>query len=642
MADQTEIATVLPKELRLGVPPKMPQGRSYLYRQQSTLASYQYNNTVTINIPRLQRSYLRKDSYLRFRVTGSWTPTQATDSLVLDTCGAYGFFDRIEVFDYLGSTLLESISGIPQLSALLLDLGLEEYVEDTNGNSMAGLQTKSALLGSIAQVGGPASLSVSKWTSGGTIAPANSGIEIVSTAGSTSAQLFSREFAIYLPSFLGILSDKYVPLHNGFTIVLTTSGQKIPFYVSQNGALASINVNGTQTAAPSSTILVNASAVEPTIKWALSEIYLDCQILELGAVADSMMMEASQGAPMIVHTKAFRNYVGTVKGASYSSVTPTITSTGYTGSAATTFTLNVGGVSRTCTTAATTLTATTINTAIINAFGYAAATASGTSITAGVPFTITVDATNAGYLGVPTGTTSSSAAVLLGTGQAEFVLNMNLNVASLTNVLWIMRSSTQLDSLLYACAGNRTRNFLQRWMFQYGSATLPQSNGIQAMSSSAPTQIGSDTITPNKNAQYAFMQSGCTEAYAELLKSRPLKLVSNRITEPSYSYDFKFNGNLDLRDITQNVGVFNLTGIYPMTNATFPVGRFACGLNLQLANNKEGLIISGLNTNGMNTSIRGIFHPLYTDLMDSVRVDVWAEYDAFINISPGIATTVSF
>jgi hypothetical protein len=646
MADQTEIATVLPKELRLGVPPKMPQGRSYLYRQQSTLASYQYNNTVTINIPRLQRSYLRKDSYLRFRVTGSWTPTTATDSLVLDTCGAYGFFDRIEVFDYLGSTILESISGIPQLSALLLDLGLDEYVEDTNGNSMAGLQTKSALIGSMAQIGGPVTLAQSKWTSGGTIAPANSGCEIVSTPGSTSAQLFSREFAIYLPSFLGLLSDKYVPLHNGFTIVLTTSGQKIPFYVSQNGALASINVYGGAATSPTSTVLINASAVEPTIKWALSEIYLDCQILELGALADSMMMEASQGAPMIVHTKAFRNYVGTVKGATYSSVTPTIVAGAFTGTAGATFTLNVAGNAKTVTVATGAApTAASLNTAILNAFGYQAVTVATTTFTsaANVPFSITPsDAANAAYLGLTAGTTSSTAPTLSGTGQAEFVLNMNLNVASLTDVLWIMRSSTQLDSLLYACTGNRTRNFLQRWMFQYGSATLPQSNGIQAMSPTAPTQIGSDTITPSRSVQYAFMQSGSTESYQELMKSRPVRLCASRITEPSYSYDFKFNGILDMRDASQNISVTNLTGIYPMTNSTFPIGRFACGLNLQLANNKEGQIISGLNTNGMNTSIRGIFHPLYTDCMDSVRVDAWAEYDAFINISPGIATTVSF
>ena len=74
------------------------------------------------------------------------------------------------------------------------------------------------------------------------------------------------------------------------------------------------------------------------------------------------------------------------------------------------------------------------------------------------------------------------------------------------------------------------------------------------------------------------------------------------------------------------------------------MGKFACGLNLELCSGKEGEIICGLNTNGMNTSIRGFFHPNYTDYMDpaGVRVDAFAEYDAFVNISPGIASTVSF
>ena len=71
--------------------------------------------------------------------------------------------------------------------------------------------------------------------------------------------------------------------------------------------------------------------------------------------------------------------------------------------------------------------------------------------------------------------------------------------------------------------------------------------------------------------------------------------------------------------------------------------KFACGLNLELAPGKDDLIC-GLNTNGMNTQIRGYFHPSY--LVDTSKVassiNAYAEYDAFVNVSPGIATTISF
>jgi len=46
----------------------------------------------------------------------------------------------------------------------------------------------------------------------------------------------------------------------------------------------------------------------------------------------------------------------------------------------------------------------------------------------------------------------------------------------------------------------------------------------------------------------------------------------------------------------------------------------------------------------MNTSIILTFDP--TSVADGkkvqARIDLWAEYDSFVNIAPGIATTVSF
>lgn len=663
MADTVEVASVLPKELRLGVPPKMPQSRSYLFRQQSTLAAYQATNTITINIPRLQRSYLRKDSYLRFRVNGLWTPTTAADTLVLDTCGAYGFFDRIEVFDYLGSTVLETISGLPQLTSLLLDLGLKEYIDGSNGVAMAGLGYDYSFAGASGNKPGASSNSVIRQTgiltNGGNVYPASSGVDIAYAAGSTAQQPFSREFAIFLPSFLGFLSEKWVPLHNGFTIVLTLSNRRTPFFVSQLTNTVITTTEGTTTVA--GTTGTTPSYTEPAdanLKWAMSDVFLNCQILELGVVADAMMMSSTQGAPMVIHTKALRNYVGNVKGATYTtSVTPTITGTAAPVTTITTGTNDKFYINTTNGTylitidPSTTYTAATLA-ANINTKLAAVSTTGGTVTAAAVggvivlssatPFSITNYTGQSTLTDLKLTNTVSTANTVTTTGQSEFVLNMNLNVASLTDVLWIMRSSSQLDSLLYASSGNRTRNFLQRWQFQYGSTTLPQSNGVQTMASYIPSQVGTDALTTTKTQAYELASLGGLEGYQELFKARPVNLPAFRIPEPCYSWDFKFNANLDPRDTTSRISVLNWNGLLPCAQSPQNLGRFAGGLNLQLANNKEGQIISGLNTNGMNTSIRGIFHPLYTDVMDSVRIDAWAEFDSFVNISPGIASTVSF
>jgi hypothetical protein len=163
------------------------------------------------------------------------------------------------------------------------------------------------------------------------------------------------------------------------------------------------------------------------------------------------------------------------------------------------------------------------------------------------------------------------------------------------------------------------------------------------MASYIPSQVNSTTtLSTTKTQAYELYSAGGLEGYQELMKARPFFLPATRMIEQCYSWDARFNYNLDNRDLSNRVTSLNLNGILPTLNSYSNIGRFAGGLNLQLANNKDGQMITGLNTNGMNTSIRGIFHPLYTDLMDTVRVDAWAEYDAFINISPGIATTVSF
>lgn len=446
--------------------------------------------------------------------------------------------------------------------ALLLDMGLQDILDKNVGDNVYGLETDYVVNGDIpfsGSAGGTNNVAAQAATVSqtGFVRPPSSGMTLVpgitsaATPGAGAQQNFSREFAIPMPSFLGLLSKKMIPLHNGFTIVLTVANQKKPMFICQPfEPQVLLSTAGAVTGAFRQTVTNTEPTGAAVPTWQLTDVYMECQILELGPIAESMILSSTQGSPLVVHTKAFRNYVATVKGASW--------------------------------------TANTLNS----------------------------------------------------TGQQEFVLNMNLNVSSMTNLLWIMRPSIQTDSLLYPSIGGRTRNLLQRWQFQYGSTTLPQNNGIQAMAQTAPSFPTGAAANTNLTT-YLGYATGMSECFQELVKARPCYIPANRFHLDGYLVDSVYNTNLDNRSANA-ISVLNWKNLFPSKASWQPLPRFAAGLNLQLVNGKDGEMISGLNTNGMNTSIRGLFNPLYTDYMADATVDAYAEYDAFVNISPGIATTVAF
>jgi hypothetical protein len=383
------------------------------------------------------------------------------------------------------------------------------------------------------------------------------GSQLVANGVSTATTLkdFSVQYSIPLPSFLGFLSKKMVPLHNGFSIVLTIANKYKPMFMAPKqvpviGFLPTTSTNTANFDVPTSVQAFNTS--EPSVGvssninrpanfgtpvtfwWQVSDVSLVCQILELGPAAESMLLSTSQGQPLIVHTKQLRYYRG--------------------------------GVSATT---------------------------------------------------------------------SEFSLPLNLNVASLTNILWFMRPDGTESSLNFASVGNRIRNYLQRWEMQYGSTVLPQSNGIQAMYMAAPDTPGQvPTLTGE------FRPAGFTECYNELIKARPCIPERGRLSYNNYrSQSYAGLGNFVSFAITP-FRCIDATTVTPRGDYS----KFACGLNLELASGKTGELICGLNTNGMNTLIRGYFHPSFLVNNDKLAsaIDCYAEYDAFVNISPGIATTISF
>jgi hypothetical protein len=109
-----------------------------------------------------------------------------------DQPGAFGLFNRIEIYDYLGSTLLESIDGTNVLMSLLMNTSVNELEKIRHYNVCTGMQEDDSYL----------------------------------LHNGTAADTFTHEFSIPLFSFLGMLSSKFAPLHNGYTIMLTMETPK--------------------------------------------------------------------------------------------------------------------------------------------------------------------------------------------------------------------------------------------------------------------------------------------------------------------------------------------------------------------------------------------------------------------------------
>jgi hypothetical protein len=144
-----------------------------------------------------------------------------------------------------------------------------------------------------------------------------------------------------------------------------------------------------------------------------------------------------------------------------------------------------------------------------------------------------------------------------------------------------------------------------------------------------------------------------SEAFIELLKARHL------FNQPDHKHCFnKYNWAYDNVERARRLWTFKKNANMPSDvilfqnanpNAMYERGKFALGLDLELVSGRSNEIICGMNTNGMNTAIFGTFNAQAVPgtvgngvKVEEVRLDAYCEYDVFVNISPGIATTVSF
>lgn len=548
--DSTE---VLPTSLRFNTPPTLPQARSYKFRQNANDNLYPLTKgqTIQIDIPRLQRSYLEKTSTLQFDLTVTCINDVDFDLgstlVALDTPGGYSLIDVIEVYDYLGSTLLERLEGVSQLMAFVMDTSSPEdklhYSNEESLGTVRGSNVVEGFIGATLQVGpeGPISGQV---------------LNVLDAKPVDGQFNFSMSFALPLYSFLGLLSEKLVPLHNGFTLVIKLN--------SMAQSLGITNVSSLSTSDSLSGLVLDAN---------LTNVCFSMDILELGPTAESLVLSANGDGPLVIHAKSLRHYSKEVDG-------------------------------------------------------------------------------------------SSSGSYFIPCQERVYNWPINFNASSVTSVFWFMRPFVTQNDITRRSISHRIRNNLYNWSFKYGSSTLPEPTGISCSSNNKTSSIAT-------NDTYKSSGSDC---YIQLLKSRNISRDS-AITQSSFNHNNYDNQILALDNA--NVPTYPLYpsfySLCPNPFAKFhlngdvaefhvaPVGRFACGLSTRLV---DGRTISGLNTNGMATSIEARFAPVkensfYIDPLENTSLlgfmnhtgslqiqpfiaDIYMEYDAFVSILPNISTNVSF
>lgn len=168
---------------------------------------------------------------LPYRSTNQYTKPIPT----MDINGPYGFIKRIQVHDYLGTTLIEDIQEHDLLTAQFADFWfkndnfevhrprMSDLLEKYNNQTIVFKEpcSRFTALNDASFLNAPIACSVF-----------NTKVNPLGTKFSLDIQpspiYVRQQFSIDLFSFLGRLSDKYVPLHNGFKITFSLNDFNVP------------------------------------------------------------------------------------------------------------------------------------------------------------------------------------------------------------------------------------------------------------------------------------------------------------------------------------------------------------------------------------------------------------------------------
>lgn len=311
---------------------------------------YTDNDVIRINIPPIDKTYLTKNSKLYFDYDLSYNegtiaelqtifdglkdttlanpnkpsygffgfvdattkdptlkPYNVASKIIptMDINGAYGLISRIQVHDYLGNTLLEDVPNHDLLTATM-----NEFWFDDKSNSLLRPEVygNEGILMPTAIRKTPCTLPFNTIDDLDLFLGTAWNVtfnNMTNTITSYSAKVLpTLRCSLDLVSFLGILSDKFVPLHNGFTISITVNKANIPICFNSFWAEDFLNsdgkvlLKGWNTYSPSpdpQTFTVTPSIQSSTI----SNVVLTTELLELSSELDTKVEK-------IIHTKMFK------------------------------------------------------------------------------------------------------------------------------------------------------------------------------------------------------------------------------------------------------------------------------------------------------------------------------------------------
>lgn len=301
----------LPKE-----PTVLPRGRTYARQfTPDAYKTYTAGSQMIINIPPIDRCYLTKNTQLYFTATLKYqectqdqlTSLQTASGITnaemknftsnlyaagalnqplpcLDINGPYGLISQIDVYDYLGTTLLETVPNHHLLTATLADYWFSDSELELNRPLIQDLT------GAIRKRPGTlmSNLTLQEFQSRGWGVDAATGLTVTS-------RTTTVKYNIDLVSFLGLLSDSFVPLHNGFQLRFTV--------VNPDEVITITNAAGGNTAllrTKSDSTTYVLQPLTPSIQdFYLSEPSLNAKILEVPPEVDDKVNK-------LIFTKQFK------------------------------------------------------------------------------------------------------------------------------------------------------------------------------------------------------------------------------------------------------------------------------------------------------------------------------------------------
>lgn len=307
-------------------PTVIPQARKYTRTFNAASGKvFSEHDQITIEIPPIPNTYLTKSAKLYFNFDMSFKDhsyTASTPGLptgwfsetnpnvwnvlrkpvpMLERCGAYAFFRDIEVYDYLGGTLIEKTTRHDLLASIMADFYLDAETErlcpliTENQNSIFPYINSTTLDPLGSSFYGP---SVQTHVNGINLLDVNqNGLlhvkeEVLSSikdfytyvttppkADAETVVIPTWLFSIDLLNFLGRGSSTYVPLHNGFRIVLKLNPSTVPVKFSlPNGGLIMTLKNGS-----------SLSIIPQITNFTISNVNLRADLLEISPDLDKQV-----------------------------------------------------------------------------------------------------------------------------------------------------------------------------------------------------------------------------------------------------------------------------------------------------------------------------------------------------------------